>query len=289
MPEVAGSVQAVRGADRSFWTEADHARLVEMKRRYPLADPEAQVPGVPPTRVPRHIAIVMDGNGRWAKANGVPAIFGHRSGAHALRRTVELCGPLGIEALTVYSFSTENWKRDGDEVHALMLMAASYLEGECEAFVENNIRFRHIGDIDGLPGEVRDGIRAAENRTAACTGPTLCVALNYGSREEIVNAARKLAHDAAAGKLKPEQIDACCFERKLYTAGLPDPDLLIRTGGDMRISNYLLWQLSYAEIYVTDTLWPDFSEDDLRDAVRAFAARQRRFGGRPNDNVEDGA
>jgi len=256
------------------------AAVVErMRRLNPRSDPLKHLPDIHPERIPRHIAIIMDGNGRWATQRGFPRIFGHRNGAAAVRDVVMQAGLLGVEALTLYSFSLENWTRPDDEVAALMYMAIAYCEGEKEALRREGIRFRVIGRRVGLPQEVIDAIESVERHTADVQGPTLCLALNYGSRQEITDAARSLARDAAAGKIDPETIDESAFAARLYAPDLPDPDMLIRTGGDMRISNYLLWQISYAEIYVTPTFWPDFRADQLNQAVRDFATRNRRFGG----------
>ncbi len=219
----------------------------------------------------------MDGNGRWARSKGFPRIFGHRNGASAVRRTVETCGKLGVEALTLYSFSSENWKRPKHEIDALMELCALYCDNEREELVRENIRLIAIGRWQDLPAA--DAIERAVQATSRCTGPTLCLALNYGSRDEILRAVRSIARDARDGRLDPEAIDETLFASRLDTAGLPDPDLLIRTAGERRLSNYLLWQLSYAEIHVTDVLWPDFDRDALLAAVRDYASRERRFGG----------
>lgn len=255
------------------------AVIERMHRLNPRSDPLQHLPDVHPERIPRHIAIIMDGNGRWASERGFPRIFGHRNGAAAVREVVMQCGRLGVEALTLYSFSLENWRRPDDEVAALMYMAVAYCEGEKEALRREGIRFRAIGRRDGLPAEVRAAIESVEAHTSQVQGPTLCLALNYGSRQEIVDAARSLAREAAAGRLDPEAIDEDLLAGRLYAPDLPDPDLLIRTGGDMRVSNFLLWQISYAEIHVTPTYWPDFRGEQLNAAIRDFAGRSRRFGG----------
>jgi undecaprenyl diphosphate synthase len=235
--------------------------------------------GLPQERVPRHIAIIMDGNGRWAAQRGFPRIFGHRNGAIAVRATITAARDLGVQALTLYSFSTENWKRPADEVDALMHLCVAYCDGERAELARENIRVRVIGRRDELPPEVRRALSDLEAATAPCTGPTLCLAINYGSREEITRAVRSLAKDAASGLIDPDSIDQAAIAARLDTAGLPDPDLLIRTAGELRVSNYLLWQISYAELYVTPTLWPDFGRQALFDAVRAYSTRRRRFGG----------
>jgi undecaprenyl diphosphate synthase len=263
------------------------AVLERMRRLNPRCDPLKHLPDVHPERIPRHIAIIMDGNGRWAQERGFPRIFGHRNGAAAVRDVVEQCGRLGVEALTLYSFSLENWKRPDDEVAALMYMAVAYCEGEKEALRREGIRFRVIGRRAGLPREVIDAIESVENHTRDVVGPTLCLALNYGSRQEIVDAAKSLARDAAAGRLDPDTIDEAAFSSRLYAPDLPDPDLLIRTGGDLRVSNFLLWQISYAELVVTPTYWPDFRGAQLSAAVREYASRARRFGGLESDGVNE--
>ena len=255
------------------------AAVARMRRVSPHADPLAALPDVHPERIPRHIAIIMDGNGRWAAERGFPRIFGHRNGAAAVRSTIEECGRLGVEVVTLYSFSSENWKRPADEVDALMDLCITYCDGQTEALVRENVRLRVVGRREGLPPDVVAALDRVESATAGCTGPTLCLALNYGSRTEIADAARAIARDVAAGRLDPERVDEAALEARLYTAGMPDPDLLIRTAGEHRLSNYLLWQLSYAEIHVAEVCWPDFSPGHLHAAVRDFASRRRRFGG----------
>jgi undecaprenyl diphosphate synthase len=234
---------------------------------------------IPRDRWPRHVAVIMDGNGRWAQARGLPRAAGHREGVTTVRRVVTEAARLGLEAITLYSFSSENWKRPADEVAALMFLCCEFLRIERETMLRENIRFRRIGRRDGLPPEVLAELDETERVTAAHTGLTLCLALNYGSRTELADAARALAKDVLAGRMNPDEIDEATFASRLYTAGIPDPDLLVRTAGEMRISNYLLWQISYAELHVTDVLWPDFSVDDFHAAIRAFAGRERRFGG----------
>jgi undecaprenyl diphosphate synthase len=260
--------------------------LARIRRVNPRAVPLERLPDVHPGRIPRHIAIIMDGNGRWARERGFPRIFGHRTGASSVRTAIEECGRLGVEVLTLYSFSLENWKRPADEVDALMKLAVMYLEGECDALVREGIRLRVIGRREGLPTPVVQAIDKVERATSRAAGPTLCLAINYGSRAEIVDAARALAAEAVAGKVRPGEIDEDTFSERLYTAGLPDPELVIRTAGEMRVSNYLLWQISYAELHVTDVYWPDFGIDDLHAAVRDFASRRRRFGGLDSDASE---
>ena len=277
-PPLASSMQDC--AVSSWANDAEALAIVErMHRTNPRADPLKYLPDVHPSRLPRHIAVIMDGNGRWAQERGFPRLFGHRNGAAAVRDLIESAGHLGVEVLTLYSFSQENWKRPTDEVDGLMQLYAMYMEGETERLIRENIRFIQIGRREGLPAEVVASVDRLMSRTAHCTGPTLCVAVNYGSRAEIVDATRTIAERIRRGEITPDQIDEAMITASLYTAGLPDPDLLIRTAGEHRLSNYLLWQISYAEIHVTDTLWPDFSKAHLHAAVRDFASRSRRFGG----------
>ena len=263
----------------SVGDRADAAALARIRAKFPDADPAGLIPGVPVSRIPRHIAVIMDGNGRWAEERGFPRVFGHRAGASAVRETIRACAKVGVEYVTLYSFSTENWRRPGDEIEALMRLCVAYCEGEKDELIRHNIRVRVIGRRSGLPDDVLAALDALTEATAGCTGLTVCLAINYGSRDEIIDAVRAIAEKAAGGGLRPEEIDEGVLEAHLTTAGIPDPDLLVRTGGEMRLSNYLLWQISYAELYVTDEHWPDFTESSLFDAVRAFASRRRRFGG----------
>ncbi len=249
------------------------------REKVSVADPTRLLPDVDPRKIPRHIAIIMDGNGRWAQARGMHRAIGHQNGAKTVRAALETCVQLGIECLTLYSFSLENWKRPQDEVAQLMALYLQYMDSEREELVARNIQFRQIGRRDGLPGPALDALDRTIEATSRCTGTTLCLAVNYSSRDEITTAAQRVARKVAAGDLDPESITEETIESELFTAGLPDPDLLVRTAGEMRISNYLLWQISYAELYVTQTLWPDFDEPHLLEAVRAFAQRDRRFGG----------
>ena len=240
-------------------------------------DPQTEL-GIPPERLPRHIAIIMDGNGRWAKKRGQPRVRGHEAGAENVREIVTHCARLGVECLTLYSFSTENWNRPIDEIAHLMRLYVKYLIKERDEIMQNDIRMVQIGRRDGLPDEVLRELDETSAVSANNRGMTLCLALNYSSRVELVDAIRKLATDAAIGKLNPAEIDDKTVSRSLYTAGLPDPDLLIRTAGEMRVSNFLLWQISYAELYVTPVLWPDFHKADLNAAISDYASRDRRFG-----------
>lgn len=268
-------------ADTSpFANDPAAARRVEaMRARFPAADPLGRLPDVHPEKIPRHVAIIMDGNGRWAMERGFPRIFGHRMGAAAVREVLDEAGLLGIECVTLYSFSLENWKRPKEEVDALMLLCTTYLDGERQELVRKGLRFRAIGRREGLPEAVVGAIEATERATASCTGPVLALAINYGARAELVDAARSLARDAAKGAIRPEDIDESLVASRLATAGLPDPDLLVRTAGEMRVSNFLLWQISYAEIVVSKAYWPDFGREQLRGAIREYASRSRRFGG----------
>jgi undecaprenyl diphosphate synthase len=231
-----------------------------------------------PRSLPRHIAIIMDGNGRWAQARGLPRIAGHRRGAEALRRTLEAAGDLGVPYLTLFGFSSENWKRPHDEVDDLMGLLRHYLRGEIAELHRNGVRLRVIGDRARLSAEIVALIENAETLTRDNQAINLTVALSYGGRAEIVAAARAVAAKAAAGKLLPQAIDEDVIAAHLFTADLPDPDLLIRTSGEQRISNFLLWQCAYAELVFTKTLWPDFGRADLEQAIAEFGGRERRYG-----------
>ncbi len=231
------------------------------------------------TRLPRHVAVIMDGNGRWAGARHLPRIAGHRAGIAAVREVVEGAARLGIEVLTLYAFSRENWSRPAPEVNALMRLLRDYLEAELATLLERNIRFRAIGRIDELPAPVRSALADAEERTLANTGMLFLIALSYSGRAELADAARAIAVDAVAGRLDPAAIDEAVLAARLHTADVPDPDLLIRSSGELRLSNFLLWQLAYSEIWVTPVLWPDFRRRHLHEAVVEFQRRERRFGG----------
>jgi undecaprenyl diphosphate synthase len=226
-------------------------------------------------RLPAHVAVIMDGNGRWAEQRHLPRVEGHRAGIDAVRDTVETAARLGIGVLTLYAFSIENWKRPASEVSTLMVLLKRYLRSELKTLLSNNIRFRVIGRMEDLAPDIQDELRLAMDRTASNTGMLFNIALNYGGRAEIVDAARR----AIASGVRAEELDEERFAGFLYTAGQPDPDLLIRTSGEMRVSNYLLWQIAYAEIYVTETLWPDFRRQHLLEAVLAYQKRERRYGG----------
>jgi undecaprenyl diphosphate synthase len=229
-------------------------------------------------KLPQHIAIIMDGNGRWAKKRGLPRVMGHRAGMKAVREAIKSCRELGIKFLTLYAFSSENWKRPKEEVETLMRFLNEYLDKELPSFIKNGIKLNFIGRINGLPDFVHPKLKKATEATKDCGGMTLNVALNYSGRSEIVDAAKRFASHVKTGKLDVDDLDEESFGGFLYTAGQPDPDLLIRTSGEMRISNFLLWQISYAELYVTPKLWPDFRKDDLIGAVAEYQKRERRFG-----------
>jgi undecaprenyl diphosphate synthase len=228
--------------------------------------------------LPRHVAIIMDGNGRWAKERGLPRIQGHEAGVDSVRAIIEEGARLGLQQITLYTFSSQNWGRPRPEVNALMRLLRQYLVGERDTLMENDIRLVAIGRRGKLPRSARRDLEDTERLTAGNKGLTLCLALSYASRDEIVDAVRSIASDVAAGTLKPGRISEKTVSSRLYTAGMPDPDLLIRTAGEMRISNFLLWQISYAELYVTDVCWPDFREEQFHDALRAYAQRHRTFG-----------
>ena len=232
-----------------------------------------------PEQLPRHVAVIMDGNGRWAGQRGLPRIEGHRMGAQTVERIVTESRKLGLDALTLYSFSTENWKRPEEEINFLMALCIEHLKIQRERLLANDIRFRHVGMVEGLPDQVVEEIHKSTEATRDCTGMTLCLALNYGARDELLEATRAIARMARDGQIDPESVDETLFASQLHTHGLPDPDLLLRTAGEMRISNFLLWQISYAELVVTDTLWPDFTVEDYHAVLRRFSDRERRFGG----------
>jgi undecaprenyl diphosphate synthase len=245
---------------------------------------------IPREKMPRHIAIIMDGNGRWAVKRGLERVRGHQEGARTVRDIVTECARLrkhhgGPDFLTLYSFSIENWKRPVDEVGFLMTMYIEYLRKERATMMENNIRFRQIGRLDNLPNPVLDEVNITLEETKNNDGLTLVLALNYGSRAEITDAVREIARKVRDRELRPEDVDEQTISDHLYTAGWPDPDLLVRTAGEMRVSNYLLWQISYAELVVSDVLWPDFQVADLHAAIREFASRNRRFGALDHSNT----
>ncbi len=228
------------------------------------------------TRIPQHIAIIMDGNGRWAMERGKERTYGHQAGVEAVRRITSECTRLGVKYLTLYTFSTENWNRPADEVAALMGLVLTSLEDEI--FMKNNVRFRVVGDMERLPEVVQQKLRDTEEHTAANSAMTMVVALSYSSKQEIVKAMQKMAQEVKEGTLQPDDINEECVDKHLWTNFMPDPDLLIRTGGEVRISNYLLWQIAYSELYFCDTYWPDFDEKALHEAIKSFQNRQRRYG-----------
>ncbi len=229
--------------------------------------------------LPRHVAIIMDGNGRWATRRGLPRVAGHREGAKAARAIVKAAGELGLTYLTLYAFSTENWSRPQDEVSTLMKLLEDAIYRELPALMRQNVRLRVIGRAEGVPPTIRRGIEHVVQETRNNTGLNLLMAFNYGGRDELLDAVRTLARRVAAGQLSPEAITEADVAGALYTAGVPDPDLLIRTSGEMRVSNFLLWQIAYTELWITPTLWPDFGPGDLYRAVAEFQGRTRRFGG----------
>jgi undecaprenyl diphosphate synthase len=229
-------------------------------------------------KLPVHVAVIMDGNGRWAAQHGKERIFGHQQGVEAVRTVIEATAELGIKYLTLYAFSTENWDRPDDEVNALMRIMVQSLNNETDKLIKNNIRLTAIGDLDRLAADVRARLSDTINVTSGSTGLGLIVALSYSSRWEIIRATKKIAGDVAGGLLKIESIDENEFSKRLTTKDIPDPDLMIRTSGELRISNFLLWQLAYAELYFTEKLWPDFGKEDLYEAIIDFQKRERRFG-----------
>ncbi len=229
--------------------------------------------------IPRHIAVIMDGNGRWAKSRGLPRIAGHHSGMKAVKRIAKAADRVGVKVLTLYAFSTENWKRPKAEVDFLMKLPQEFLAIELEELIENNVQVRMMGHLDGLPAHTLAAVEEAVKRTQDNTGLVLNFALNYGSRAEIVEAVRGLALDAAGGKLNPEAISEDDLSAKMLSGDLPDPDLLIRTSGELRLSNFMLWQLAYSEFWFTDVYWPEFTERHLFEAIREYQRRARRYGG----------
>ncbi|MGC9092152.1 MAG: isoprenyl transferase [Bacteroidota bacterium] len=228
--------------------------------------------------IPQHIAIIMDGNGRWAKKHGLPRVAGHREGVNSVRDVVEACGQLGVKYLTLYTFSTENWKRPQREVAMLMRLLLKALRDETDRLRKNNVRLNVIGDVNALPSEVQAELHDAIEKTKDNTGLTLNLALSYSGRWDILTALRSMVRDAQQGKLTPEEVTEESFSQRLSTASIPDPDLLIRTSGEMRISNFLLWQTAYTELYVSKTYWPDFRRAHLYEAIADFQHRERRFG-----------
>ncbi len=245
----------------------------------PSNAPASQPLDVPRERMPHHIAVIMDGNGRWAQQQGLPRIEGHRRGVASVRRTTEECARLGIEQLTLYCLSSENWKRPPEELEFLMHLLEQYMIEERTTIMRQNVRVAVIGRREGIPREALREIDKTVALSGRNTGLRLCLAINYGSRAELADAVRRIAEEVRAGRLDPAEVDEQTLDSHLYTAGMPEPDLLIRTAGELRVSNFLLWQISYAEIWVTDLCWPEFDEAQLHQAIRSFAGRDRRFGG----------
>jgi undecaprenyl diphosphate synthase len=237
--------------------------------------------GLAPDQLPRHVAIIMDGNGRWAQSRGLPRVLGHRQGIRSVRAVVEEGCRLGLDQLTLYCLSVENWKRPARELRFLMKLLKHFLIAERDELMEQRVRLSMIGGREALPAEVLRELDRSVELTSENPGMNLCLAINYGGRTEIVEAARRLAAEVRDGRLRPDDIDEHAFAARLSTVGMPDPDLLIRTAGEMRVSNFLLWQISYAELWITDVLWPDFQPGDLHHALAAYAGRQRKFGGLP--------
>ncbi len=259
----------------------------------PHAPSEAQreqgltIPPLDPSRMPEHVAIIMDGNGRWARRRGLPRVEGHAKGTDAVRETVEECARLGIHQLTLYCLSSENWKRPPEELDFLMTLFRHYLLAERPRIMEQNLRFSMIGRREGLPADVLAEVDKTADLSRDNTGMMLCLAVNYGSRGELIDAFKTLARQVQKGELSPDQINESTISGALYTSGMPDPDLLIRTAGEMRVSNYLLWQISYAEIWVTQKCWPDFDRATLHQSFADYASRERRFGGLPTTKTID--
>ncbi len=251
----------------------------KLRSYYADAPEDVSLDDVDLDRIPRHVSIIMDGNGRWAQARGLDRSRGHVAGVDALREAVTTSVRLGLDVLSVYAFSTENWRRPQREVDLLMHLFATTLVNELPLFHQENVRLLFLGDLTALPERTRRVFQRGLDETADHTGMVFALAVNYGSRAEIARAARSIAEEVAAGRLRPDEVDQECVSERLYTVGLPDPDLLIRTSGELRLSNYLLWQLAYTEFYVTDTLWPDFSRWDFLRAIVSYQGRSRRFGG----------
>lgn len=228
--------------------------------------------------IPKHVAIIMDGNGRWAKERFLPRLAGHREGINSVRDITRICGKIGVEYLTLYTFSKENWKRPPAEVSALMTLLLRTIKKEVKGLHENNVKFNVIGDLEMLPTSTKNGLQEGVTLTSKNTGLNLSLALNYGSRQEIIKAVQFLAREVRDGFLKPEEIDEELFSSNLYTKVIPDPDLMIRTSGESRLSNFLLWQSAYTEIYMTNIYWPDFREEELMKAIKNYQNRERRYG-----------
>lgn len=256
--------------------------IVNLMRRAPdreIDQEDLLKAALDPTLMPRHVAIIMDGNGRWARRRGMPRSLGHRAGVESLREVVKASSDIGLEFLTVYAFSTENWKRPQEEVDSLMELLVEYLYKEINDLVKNNVRVRAIGKLADLPPKAREAVVRAHEMSKKCTGLNFNIALNYGGRAELEDAVRRIGAKVATGDLSPGDINQSVISDHLYTAGQPDPDILIRSAGDLRVSNFLLWQLAYTEFWLTDVMWPDFKRIHLIEAVVDFQRRNRRFGG----------
>lgn len=263
-------------------------RFLEVDVKVPLddiaepgTDARAVLELLEPGRLPNHVAIIMDGNGRWATARKLPRVEGHRAGIRAVRQTIETAARLGIDVVTLYAFSTENWKRPRHEVLTLMGLLKEYINRELKTFLKHDLRFRPIGRIDQLDASVQRELDRAVEATSSCKGSLIQIALNYSGRQELTDTVRSAVREAVAGTLKPDELDEAWIEDHLTTRGQPDPDLLIRTSGEQRISNFLLWQLAYSEIYFAPVLWPDFNQEEFLKALLAYQRRERRFGGLP--------
>ena len=255
-----------------------HRDETKLREHFSAAPDDISLADIDLCALPAHISFIMDGNGRWAQARGLARGEGHVAGVDSLRETITTCVRLGIDVMSAYAFSTENWKRPQHEVDLLMHLFATTLLAELPLFDQENVRLKFLGDLDALPEDTRTTFQEGLDRTASYTGMTLALAVNYGSRAELARAARLCAEDVTSGRVAASEVDEDLLASHLYTADLPDPDLLIRTSGELRLSNYLLWQLAYAEFYVSDTYWPDFDRWELLRAIRAFQGRERRFG-----------
>lgn len=255
-----------------FWSKKNNKKNI-------VVEADKLVNEIDRKKLPLHIAIIMDGNGRWATKRGLPRTYGHRAGVESLRDIVRICSDLGIRILTVYAFSTENWKRPRDEVNFLMNLLVEYLNRELEELYKNGVRINHLGSLQNLPPAVLKALQTGVERTRDNKGLTLNVALNYGGRQEIVDAVKSVVADVIEGRLSPDSIEEKTISERLYTAGQSDPDLLIRLAGDFRVSNFLLWQFAYTEFYISPVMWPDFRRIDLLNAILDFQRRERRFGG----------
>lgn len=236
------------------------------------------------SNIPHHVAIIMDGNGRWAQSRGKERLYGHTHGVESVRKAIMECRRLGVRYLTLYVFSTQNWTRPQQEVEGLMELLCESILNETKTLVENQVKVSIIGDREAMPDKVQDHLKIIEQQTAECNELTVLLALNYGAREEITLAAKDIAKKVAKGDITPDEVNLDLFNNCLHTAGIPDPDLLIRTSGEHRLSNFLLWQLAYTEFYFTETLWPDFDEEELRKALDCYATRERRYGGVKNNS-----